>query len=126
MTIKNITNLYNLIDLSIGSINPPLDSYSRVTDAIISLANAVADYDGDSDDIWYIGEFGYMGGLDNLIIGAYWHYTDWHGGQWSQGYAALCSLGRVFSPNMSMLDDDDAEFMTYQALETLVNEAANE
>ena len=128
MSIKNITNLYNLIDLSIGSINPPLETYSRVTDALISLANAVADYDGDIDDeeIWYIGEHGYMGGLDNLIVGAYWHYTDWHGGQWSRGYAALCALGRVFSPNMSTLEEDSAEFMTYQALETLGKEAANE
>ena len=119
MSIKNITNLYNLIDLSIGSIKPPLDSYSRVTDAVISLADAVADYEGDTYQLWSIGENGYMGGIDNLIVGAYWHYTEWHGGQWSQGYAALCALGRVFTANMSTIDDDAPEYMTYEALEEM-------
>ena len=123
MSIKNITNLYNLIDLSIGSINPPLDTYSRVTDAIIALANAVSDYEGDTDELWYIGEYGYMGGLASLIVGAYWHYTHWHGGQWSQGYAAFSALGRVFNPNMSTLDDEAPEYMTYEALELLANGA---
>ena len=121
-SIKNITNLYNLIDLSIGSNTPPLASYSRVTDAIIALANAVAEYEGDSEQVWYIGEHGYMGGLDNLIVGAYWHYSDYHTGQWSKGYAALSALGRVFTPNMSTLEEDGAEYSSYQALETLANE----
>ena len=123
-SIKNITNLYNLIDLSIGSNTPPLANYSRVTDAIITLANAVAEHEGDDEQVWYIGEHGYMGGLDSLIVGAYWHYTDYPSGRYSQGHAASWALGRVFSPNMSALDEDGGEFMAYQALQTLAFEAA--
>jgi len=36
--------------------------------------------------------------LGDLIIGAYWALTEWHAGQFSPEYAALCELGKVFPP----------------------------
>lgn len=34
------------------------------------------------------------------IVAAYWHLTEWHGGQWSPEYAELCWLGKYYWPNM--------------------------
>jgi hypothetical protein len=39
--------------------------------------------------------------LGDLIVGAYWALTEWHAGQSSPSYAAMCALGRVYSPGMS-------------------------
>ncbi len=36
--------------------------------------------------------------LGDLITGAYWSLTEWHAGQASSSYAAMCALGRVFKP----------------------------
>jgi hypothetical protein len=116
--MKNIINLFNIVDKNLCTINGTMD-YGRITDTIIALANAVDDYDGDdSENLWYIGEFETCS-LDDLIVGAYWHYTEWHGGQWSKGYAALCALGQVFSPNMSMPEEDN---LAYQLLNDLAAE----
>ena len=95
----NIERYYRVIDNSLFMITGKLD-YDRITDAIIALSNAVHDYDGDTESIRYIGEHG-MCCLSDLIVGAYWHYTEWHAGQWSKGYAALSALGRVFNPGMT-------------------------
>jgi hypothetical protein len=54
--------------------------------------------------------------LDDLIVGAYWHYSEWHGGQSSKSYVALCALGQVFTPGMSRADEDNE---AYQALNSL-------
>ena len=58
--------------------------------------------------------------LMDLIVGAYWHYTEWHSGQWSKGYAALSALGRIYSPNMETVDPDN---MAYQGLNRLAAES---
>src|SRR5210317_812510 len=94
--------------------------YDRVTDAIISLADMVHSYplSDDGHELWDIGEFGSCS-LSDFIVGAYWHYSDWHSGQWSKGYEALCALGRVFSPNMSTLDKDGPESFAYEMLESM-------
>ena len=95
MNYKNIKNLADIIDRSIHTINPPLD-YARTTTAIISLCDAINAYEGDTEELWWM-ELGDSSSLDNLIVGAYWHYTEWHGGQESQEYAALCALGSTSS-----------------------------
>ena len=84
--------------------------YDRVTDAIISLSNAVHDYDGDTMDVWDIGEGG-QSTVSELIVGAYWHYTEWHSGQWSKGYAALSALGQVFNPGMTMPETENEAYL---------------
>ena len=107
-TRKNISRLYGVINNNVFTVCGELD-YDRVTDAVIVLANTIYEYEGDYDAIWYIGEFGDCC-LSDFIVGAYWHYTEWHAGQWSNGYAALSALGQVFSPGMSSAETDNPAF----------------
>lgn len=68
--------------------------------ALIALGNAVHAEETD-ESIWScLGEFT-EAPLGDLITGAYWSLTEWHAGQSSPSYAALCALGQVFSPGMS-------------------------
>ena len=115
--MNNIKRYFNVINKSLFRIDGTLD-YDRVTDAIIGLANTLADTETD-ENVWYIGEFGACC-LGDLIVGAYWHYTEWHSGQWSKGYEALSALGRVFSPGMTAgPEPESSEFSAYQALEAM-------
>jgi hypothetical protein len=108
-----IERLYNIAHNNIGTINGTMD-YNRITDTLITLANVICDSETE-ENIWWIGEGGYFS-LSDLIVGAYWHYTEWHGGQSSKGYAALSALGQVFQPNMAMPDDEN---LAYQLLNQL-------
>ncbi|CAB4147601.1 hypothetical protein UFOVP431_38 [uncultured Caudovirales phage] len=69
------------------------------------------------EGIWEsLGEFS-EACLGDLIIGAYWACSEWHGGQSSDTYAALCSLGEVFSPGMSDTPDpEESEFTAYELI----------
>ena len=77
--------------------------YDRITDTLIKLSNTIMATDTD-ESIWHLGECDEFT-LDDLIIGAYWHYTEWHGGMCTKTYAALCALGEVFNPGMTSLED---------------------
>jgi|TARA_R110000803_G_scaffold60838_3_gene120352 hypothetical protein len=115
--LNNIKRMFKVIDNSLFTINGTL-SYDRLTDSIIKLADMVDDYPMSDDgyELWNIGEYGNCS-LDNLIIGAYWHYTEYHSGQNSLGYAALSSLGQVFSPNMSMPENDNEAYIALNNLQ---------
>ena len=81
----------------------------------IKLAELVNAFDGDNGELWTIGEHGECC-LDDVIVGAYWHYTEWHSGMWSKGYLALSLLGDVFDPGMTVPDRDNAAFFTLNEL----------
>ena len=49
--------------------------------------------------------------LGEVIVGAYWHYTKWHGGQDSMTYAALCALSQIFDPGMSEVEEDNEAYL---------------
>lgn len=115
-TLHNIERYYRVIDQSLFTINGDLD-YDRITDAVIKLSNAVHDYDDDTDNLWAIGEDGECG-LPDLLVGAYWHYTEWHGGQWSKGYEALSAIGQVFDPGMTSPEPDN---YAYQSLNDIAS-----
>ena len=119
MTLSSIKRLHNVIEQSLFMTTGKLD-YDRVTDALITLSNAVYTYDGDNEDWFYIGELSNCS-LADLIPGAYWHYTEWHSGQWSKGYAALSALGQVFRPGMTSLEPDTAEYDVYNALDLMAS-----
>jgi hypothetical protein len=100
-TTTSIKRLNTLIDLAINHVHPPID-YERTLDAIIALANAVRDHDGEMEDLVWDTESGFSCiTIDEVIVGAYWHLVEWSGGQASKSYAAQCALGSVFSPGMS-------------------------
>lgn len=84
--------------------------------ALIELGNAV--HENETDEfIWSsLGEHT-EAPLGDLIVGAYWSLTEWHAGQYSPEYAALCALGQVFSPGMTSPpkpEDGGAELAAYE------------
>lgn len=66
-------------------------------DSIIDLCEAI---ENEEKNDWFLGE-GEEFALDSFIVGAYWALSEWHAGQWSTEYQALCALGSIYSPNMS-------------------------
>lgn len=119
--LDEITRLYNLIYAELFTINPP-EGEDLIAN-IAALANAVRDYDGETEDWLYLGD-GNECALCDLIPGLYWSLTEWHGGQASDTYAAMCALGQVFKPGMTSAptgpnedgDDADPEWDAYDAL----------
>ena len=118
-TVNQITRLHTVIYTNIHTLDQTLD-YDRILEGLIVLANAVDAFEGETEEIWYIGE-GYEC-LDDIITGAYWHLTEWHGGQASKSYAAMCALGSIYSPNMECADEDNA---TYNQLNSIAEDANN-
>jgi hypothetical protein len=117
MKYKNIKRLFEVVNKALFYINSTLD-YSRTVEAITLLANTVNEEETE-EDVWSIGEFD-MASLDSLLIGAYWFFSDYHGGQNSEEYAALCAIGEVFNPGMSGgVEEDTAEKCVYKAFEDL-------
>jgi len=80
-------------------------------EALQTLCRAIKDED---ETNWSLGEFGECT-LDSLLIGAYWALSEWHAGQSSPEYAALCSIGGIFSPGMSSppTSDEESEYWPY-------------
>jgi hypothetical protein len=84
--------------------------------ALIDLADAVRGEDRNNDAWLYLGEGGECCASD-LIVGAYWALTEWHAGQWSPEYAAMCALGGIYSPGMeSAPSEDDPAHWPYKAV----------
>lgn len=78
---------------------------------VIELVDEIKE---DEDECkWYIGEGGECC-LDDFIVGAYWAFTEWHGGQSSIEYQALSALGDIFSPGMSSLNEEGSEYFAYE------------
>ena len=91
MSLQQIETLFNAIDLS---------NYPEFIGQITELSNVIAEYEGETESIWWLGESGEYT-LDALLVGSYWHFTEWHGGQSSDSYAAMCAIGSVFNPGMA-------------------------
>jgi hypothetical protein len=85
--------------------------------ALRLLGKAVHSHETD-EFIWSsLGEFT-EAPLGDLIIGAYWTLTEWHAGQSSPSYAAMCSLGQVFSPgHASGPEPDSSEAIAYELID---------
>lgn len=118
-SIRNLHRLYNVSYNSISTINGRL-SYDRVTDCLISLAEMVQETETGEFTLTDIGE-GNEFCLADLIVGAYWHYTEYHGGQSSKGYKALSELSVIYWPNMETGPaPDSGEQNAYEMLRRLV------
>jgi hypothetical protein len=79
---------------------------------LIELCDAI---NADDETDWSLGE-SLECSLDDLLIGAYWALTEWHGGQSSPEYRALCAIGSIFSPGMSSTptEEDGGSFTAYE------------
>lgn len=117
-SIRNINRLYNVIYRSLFTINGRL-SYDRLTDGIIKLAEMVQETETDEFTLTDIGEFN-EACLSDLIIGAFWHYTEYHDGQTSKGYRALSALGCIYFPGMETgPEPETGEYSAYSMLNIL-------
>ena len=74
--------------------------------ALRLLGNAVHSAETD-ESIWFLGECS-EADLGSLIVGAYWALTEWHSGQSSPSYAAMCALGQVFRPGYTNGPEPDS------------------
>ena len=86
-------------------------------EALTTLALAVHNNETD-ESTWSLGE-SLDCDLGSLLIGAYWALSEWHGGQASPEYAALCAIGQVFSPGWTAGPEADSS-------ETTAYETCNE
>ena len=121
--IPKIKALHKAIEATLFTIHPVF-AYPRLIDAIDLLARLVHDFPGDTEELLYIGEYSSVS-VDNLIIAAYWHFSQWHEGQNSPSYRALCNLGKVFQPGCtSEPSRGDSEFECFQALDGLARRNA--
>ena len=116
---RNIERVFNLIDRNLFYADASLD-YDRIQDALILLVEQIEKDTSDDSEYWYLGECGNCSLMD-LIVGAYWHFSEWSGGQASKSYLSSCVLGRIFSPGMSSIDDEP-ENAAYLALNDLARE----
>lgn len=84
--------------------------------ALRLLGNAVHNHETD-EFIWSaLGEHT-EAPLGDLIVVAYWSLTEWHAGQSSPSYAAMCALGTVFSPGCSSAPEPDSpEYSAYELI----------
>ena len=82
--------------------------------ALITLVDAYMEGNEQYDEFVFdrIGEFTFAP-LGDLIVGAYWALTEWHAGQYSPEYAAMCALGKIFKPGMSSMSEDDPAWEVY-------------
>jgi hypothetical protein len=65
---------------------------------------------------WHLGEYSECC-LSDFIIGAYWSLTEWHGGQNSKTYEAMCSLGQVFNPgHTNGPEPESGESLAYEVI----------
>lgn len=112
---KQISALHAVLCRELFTINAKLP-YSKLSSLFRILANRIHEYNDDSESLWYIGESDYTT-LDSMIVGAYWHYSEWYSGQWSDEYATMCVLGRVFSPGCTSAPKrGEPDFEVYHAL----------
>ena len=118
-SIRNVTRLYNVVYRSLFTINGRL-SYDRLTDGIIKLAEMVQETRTGEFTLQEIGEFN-EACLSDLIIGAFWHYTEHHDGQESKGYRALSELSGIYSPGMETgPEPETGEYSAYSMLADMV------
>ena len=69
----------------------------------------------EASDAWWLGE-GSEFSVSDLIIGAYWHFAEWHEGQPSQSYEALSLLSQLYQPNHERGPGEGGERYAYELL----------
>ena len=117
MLVKNVTRLHKVINNSLFMTTGKLDR-DRVLQAIVKMSELICLTDEDTGSVWFIGECE-NACVDDIIGGAYWWLTDNHRGQNSCEYEYLSTLGNIFTPNMSTLQEDSSEHDVYTSLSAM-------
>lgn len=113
---RNVERLRAIVEKALTRVDSTLD-YPRTIEAIEKLANVTAETETD-ENVWYLGDFGYS--LYSILVGSYWHLTEWHGGQWSATYRAMCAVGVLFNPGCTNgPEPESCEMDVYRDLETM-------
>lgn len=86
----------------------------KLSQAFIDLVAAIKNEDTDSIN-WEMGDCT-EACLSDLVVGAYWAFTECHGGQDCITYAALCALGTVFQPGCTgpPKSPEEGEWVAYE------------
>ena len=116
MSLRRIERLTHTLNLSIQSFTGNLN-YPRVIEGLTRLADAVHEYEGETETMWYIGD--HYECLSDLLVGAYWHCVHNHGGQSWEVYATQYAIGQVFSPGCS---SEEEENQTYSNLNNMARQ----
>ena len=121
MKYHNTIRLFNLINRNLFQTIGNL-WYTRLVQTFIVFANVVNKEDYE-DDFWSIGEFE-TADIGSVLEGAYWFFSDYHSGQFSDEYKALCAIGKVFSHGRCSNGVDPDNFgalEVYEELERMLN-----
>ena len=120
MSIETITAKYNLIrDMLFLREPKTVLTYTEICQTYIDLCDALTETETD-ESVWYIGESS-EAALDDILIGGFWHFTEWHAGQSSLSYAALCAIGGIYSPGMESAPESDGGLYTFEQLGAMAN-----
>ncbi len=123
---ERIEQQFNIIAKSgLYKINGEEMAGAKLCEALIALCDAINETETD-EFVWTtVGEHGEFS-LDCLLVGAYWALSEWHGGQSSIEYAALCAIGSIYSPGCESApdteegnDDDTPEAYVYRTIGAL-------
>jgi|DEB0MinimDraft_10_1074344.scaffolds.fasta_scaffold07124_1 hypothetical protein len=113
-TLSSIKRLHRLAEKNLFLTSGNLD-YPRTLEVIAKLSEAVEEYTGDGEEIWFIE--GMASSPADVLIGTFWHLYEWSAGQASRSYEVSCIVGRIFSPGFSDgPEPDSCEEDVYSAL----------
>lgn len=113
-TLSSIKRLHRLAEKNLFLTSGTLD-YPRTLEVIAKLSEAVEEYTGEGEEIWFIE--GMASSPGDVLIGAFWHLYEWSGGQTSRSYEVSCIVGRIFSPKfLDGPEPDSCEEDVYSAL----------
>ena len=122
-TLARIESLHRALVRELFTINHRW-TYAQLTRALDLLGRMVDAYDGPNADWIYLGDCDWAT-VPDLITGGYWHFAEWHSGQSSDSYKALCALGMVYKPGYESAPARDcSEFDVYRALDRLARKDA--
>ena len=91
-------------------------------DRAVELAEALAEWI--SNDGFEPDECPCGGHWADYLSAAYWHLTEWHEGQTSDTYRALCVIGQVYTPGLTANGPEPESFEedVYQLFEVLAGD----
>lgn len=118
MSEKKIQKHFDKINETLFTINGTL-SYTEVLEELEAMCQEIKDTETD-EFIWGTMGEGGMACLGDLLVGAYWFLTYYHGGQDSIEYRVFSRIGEIYNPGcVDGPQEESGEEDTYKALEVI-------